>query len=156
ACLRSPGDPPPAPDAGLAPVLNAVQDDLKNAQIAPFGRYGVVLVGRRLRLTLVPWQAGPTKTWDFAFTPTLFSRPVPVHLLALPPGRVRVMTRPEVSSDQRTLKRMTSSWSSRIDDLIYEQDLTQDVGLLFDFLRCSNQLELLMRSTELFRYTLLP
>jgi hypothetical protein len=153
--LRSPGEAPAAVDAGLASVVEAVQDDLKDAQIAPFGRDGVVLVGRRLRLALIQWQVGATKTWDFAFAPTLFPGSVPVDLLPLPSGRVRVMARQAVSSD-RTLRRMTSSWSSRIGDLVYEQDLTHDVGLLFDFLRCSNQLELLMRSTEMFRYTLLP
>jgi hypothetical protein len=155
--LRGSDDVPAAERAirtDLNKLIPLIEKDLQNAQIGAVGRDQAVLVGERLRLLIAQWQQGQNKNWDAAFCVGMYYRPVPLQLHPLPTGRVMVALPTQIRLDP-SLKRRTTSWASRIQELTYEADLTLEIGWLFDFLRCSNQLELLMRKTEFFRYSLI-
>jgi serine/threonine protein kinase len=160
--LRAALEPTVSPDSqdavvpqqmDITTVVKRVQADLQNAQIAPFGRDELLLVGDKVRLIVRQWQPNTAKTWDAAFCSRFFNGALPVDMLPLPAGRIQTTTPHELRRDQ-AFKRRSRSWSLYVESLHYESDLSVEIGWLFDFLRCTNQLEFLMRTTEMFRYTL--
>lgn len=132
----------------LLPKL--VERDLAAASLAAAGPDSVVLIGERLRLQLEPWTRQGQETWDVAFCSRIFAGNIPIDAFALPHGRIVVCTTAQLQADPNLIRR-ARSFQERIAEF-GEDQLIGEAASFYDFIRCTNQLELLMRTTEVFQF----
>jgi len=113
-----------------------------------------VVKGKRTTLLLRPYRADPQSeaSWDFAHVSHAVSLSAdetnfrPLHLAAT---EINVMTPREVGG---TRARGVRSWEAFIPRAEEASSLSTALARFQDFLRCTNQLDLLMRSAEVTAY----
>lgn len=144
-----------------AGLTHFVQEDLQQSQIyAVPDRPHRILVGGRLQLLLVPFAENADDgearepTWDLAFCPTLTElrwSQGGSSCIRLPEGIIAVRTKRQVLQDA-TIRAKAQPWSRFLPTIDRARKLRVDLARFHDFIRCTNQLELLIRDAEIFAY----
>lgn len=148
----------------LAHVTNLnsfIQRDLAQSQLYAVGNQQFyVLSGEFLSLRIVPFESTDeqinrrVKTWDAAFclgTGWLGGNEGGAACRELPEGSVIVRTVRDVHMDSR-LRQNAQSWERYLPVVDRAAELRTSLARFHDFIRCTNQLELLIRDAELFYY----
>ncbi len=120
-----------------------------------------VLVGRQLTLTVQPYNAYDPlinerrQTWEAAFctySPGLqWGVGGTASTRSLVDVRIKVLKLQELGRNKRLLS-TARSWESFLPYFDESDKLRADLDRFHQFIRCTNQIELLMRDSELFRY----
>ena len=147
----------------VARLTDFIRHDLAQPQLyaVPGARF-YVLVGSRLTLQITRFEYTDratntrVRTWNFAFCPDVAELrwndggSACVHL---PPGGVVVRTRRDVLS--RSIRQDARDWEAYLPTIDEAVALRANLARFHDFIRCTNQLELLIRDSEIFRYRVL-
>jgi len=141
-----------------ANLTSFVQKDLGSSQLyAVPGANFYLLVGSNLILILIPFEYidrdtnSTMRTWELAFCPglgELRSNEGGASCVDLPRGSVVVRTKKQVSD--RAVRQNARSWELPSIDRAVQ--LRASLARFHEFIRCTNQLELLIRDSEIFRY----
>ncbi len=141
-------------------LTSFVQQDLARPQLyAVPGAKFYLLVGRDLILTLIPFENfdrdtnATVRTWDLAFCSGIGElrwNEGGSACLELPEGSVVVRTRRQVSD--RAVRQNARSWERYLPSIDQAVQLRASLARFHEFIRCTNQLELLIRDSEIFRY----
>jgi len=137
-----------------------IQQDLAHPQLyavpgAPF----YVLVGSNLIVTVTQFEHYDRETnamvrsWDFAFCQgpgELRGNDGGSACVDLPLGSVVVRTRRQMS--ERAVRQNARSWERHLPSIDRAVQLRASLARFHEFIRCTNQLELLIRDSEIFRY----
>ncbi|RST13544.1 hypothetical protein E2C00_08730 [Streptomyces sp. WAC05374] len=148
-----PGDP-----AHRKEACEFVRQDLQNALLyAVPGRKYFILVGGRLSLKITAYrQKDGVYTWQIADCrtgqPLLYSEGDD-SVRELPPGRVFVYAREEVYRD-RTIFQNATSWEPVLPKIDRSGQISEELTRFHDFVRVSNQIELLLLDSQIFPYQL--
>jgi serine/threonine protein kinase/DNA polymerase III delta prime subunit len=144
-----------------ANLTNFVQQDLARAQLyAISGAGSYLLVGANLILVVTPFEHtdrdtnATVRTWDLAFCTGIGElrwNEGGSACVELPPGSIVVRTRKQVQSD-RAVRQNARSWERYLPNIDRAVQLRASLARFHDFIRCTNQLELLIRDSEIFRY----
>lgn len=118
-----------------------------------------LLVGAQVILRIGPYETfdsdnNPTRTWALAWcigSGELRANDGGAQCTRLPKGQVVVRTKRDVQSD-RNARQQARSWERVLPKIDKPAQLRASLARFHDFLRCTNQLELLIRDAEIFRY----
>ena len=143
-----------------ASLTSFVQKDLVRAQLyaVPRARY-YLLVGEKLTLRITQFEYtdrgtnSPTRTWNLSFCQgvgELRWNDGGSACVNLPPGSVVVRTRRHAQS--RAVRQNTRNWERYLPTIDRAIELRASLAQFHEFLRCTNQLELLIRDSEIFRH----
>lgn len=137
-----------------------VQRDLREAELyATPGSKAFVLVGARFTLRIIQFErvdrvsGKVTRSWDVAYcvsTGVLWWNEGGSACTKLPLGVVVVRTKADLS--KRARLQNSRSWNEYLPRIDKSVQLRSNLARFHDFIRCTNQLELLIRDSELFRY----
>ena len=143
-----------------ANLTNFMQKDLVSAQLYAVPRASYyLLVGGKLTLRLTPFEYtdrgtnSPTRTWNLAFCQgvgELRWNDGGSACVNLPPGTVVVRTRRHALN--RSVRQNTRNWERYLPTIDRAMELRANMAKFHEFLRCTNQLELLIRDSEIFRH----
>jgi hypothetical protein len=140
-----------------------IQEDLTDAKFY-FVNDNFILVGKKLILKVSQFQyrdpqsAEINYSWDLAYC-------VDVRDLQWNEGGTTCTTMPSHSIDVRTVREVfrdrmaivaqAQSWERYLPHVDQSAGLRASLGRFHDFIRCTNQIELLMRDSELYQYKVL-
>ena len=162
----------PNPDQSLEPfspgslihVTNLtifVQRDLAEAKLYAVSKQRFyILVGERLTVVLLPFEFTDQQTnrrvttWDLAFcsgTGEVRGNDGGSACHELPKGSIVVRTVRQIHTDSQ-LRHNAQSWERYLPTVDKAAELRTSLARFHDFIRCTNQLELLIRDAEIFRY----
>lgn len=143
-----------------ANLTSFIQNDIDGGQLyAVAGASFYLLVGAHLILTLVPFEYVDRQTnatvrnWDLAFCTgvgELRWNDGGSACVELPKGGVVVRTRKQISD--RAIRQNARSWERYLPTIDRAVQLRASLARFHEFIRCTNQLELLIRDSEIFRY----
>lgn len=143
-----------------AHLTSFLQKDLVHAQLYAVQRASYyLLVGARLTLRLTQFEHTDRRTntvertWDLAFcrgTGELRWNEGGSACTDLPSESVVVRTRKQASN--RAVRQNARSWEPYLPTIDQTVALRASLAQFHDFLRCTNQLELLIRDSEIFRH----
>lgn len=139
-----------------------IQDDLREAQLFHLkGRENnFVLVGEKFVLRITRWYEFDHSTqstrysWDAAYVTDVWNlnfNEGGTQRRDLPENTVIVRTVREVLQN-RNLLNMSESWEKYLPYEDRTAELRAELSQFHDFIRCTNQIELLLRDAELFQY----
>lgn len=144
-----------------AALTSFLKKDLLDAQCYAVGpQPGFILQGATQTLRIAPHRfvdrtSGTiSESWDVAFcvgTTELRVADGPVACVQFPHGRISVRTLQEVNRD-RTIRQTAESWERRLPIVDRVAQLRANLARFHDFVRCANQVELLIRDAEIFTY----
>jgi KaiC/GvpD/RAD55 family RecA-like ATPase len=146
-----------------AGLTNFIQQELAGAQL--YAAPGVtfhLLVGGRFVLILTPFEYvdrdtnDTVRTWDVAFSSGLAElrwNDGGTACVDLPQRSVVVRTRKQVLTD-RTIRQNARSWERFLPSVDKTAQLRANLARFHEFIRCTNQIELLIRDSEIFRYVI--
>jgi hypothetical protein len=140
---------------------NFIQQDMAQARLlaVPKQRF-YVLAGQRMTLMLYqgdytdPQTQRRVQTWDFAFCigpGEIRGNDGGSASRQLPDGAIVVRTKRQLHTDSK-LRQGALSWERYLPTIDRAAELRASLARFHDFIRCTNQLELLIRDAELFRY----
>ena len=147
-----------------ANLTRFIQEDLASAQLyAVAGARFFILVGAKLVLKLTQFEHwdpdtnATVRSWDFAYCQTVTdlrwneggSASVP-----LPTNGVVVRSKRDVIK-KRAIRQNAKSWIRYLPKINPSIRLRAILARFHEFIRCTNQLELLIRDSEIFSYTVL-
>lgn len=141
----------------VARLKEFIQDDMVSPQLcAQAGTNLFALVGSRIVLLLGPFkstdQAGDlVESWDHAFCVMPGELRGNEAHTELPKGMMLVRTPTEVRKD-RSLRQRAQPWNRHLPRLDRSAGLRAHLQRFHDFIRCTNQIELLIRDAEIFAY----
>ena len=147
-----------------ANLTTFIQHDLTSAQLyAVAGARFFILVGAQLVLQLTQFEYrdpdtnATVRSWDFAYcqavTDLRWNEGGPAWV-SLPTNGVVVRSKRDVIT-KRTIRQNAKSWTRYLPKINPSTQLRAILARFHEFLRCTNQLELLIRDSEIFRYTVL-
>ena len=147
-----------------ANLATFIQKDLTSAQLyAVAGAPFFILVGAEfvLRLTQFEYTDPDTdatvRSWDFAYcqgvTDLKWNEGGPAAV-SLPANGVVVRSKRQVVR-QRAIRQNAKSWTRYLPTINRSVQLRASLARFYEFIRCTNQLELLIRDSEIFRYKVL-
>lgn len=134
-----------------------IQDDLEEAQLyAVHEQKYYLLVGKQLILQLVPFRATDRRqdTWDLAFCQgiaNLRGNEGGSQVRQLPRGQVVVRT-VEEANRERSIRRNARSWEQFLPKIDRAAQLRTELARFHEFIRCANQLDLLILDSQIFPY----
>ena len=143
-----------------ANLTSFVQKDLARAQLyaVPRANY-YLLVGAKLTLRITQFEYtdrgtnSATRTWNLAFCQgvgELRWNDGGSACVDLPPSSIVVRTRRHASNP--SVRHNTRNWEGLLPTIDRAITLRASLAQFHDFLRCTNQLELLIRDSEIFHY----
>lgn len=143
-----------------AHLTNFVQKDLAHAQLyaVPRAKY-FLLVGARLSLRITQFEHtdrrtnSVTRTWNLAFCQGIGElrwNEGGSACTNLPSSSVVVRTRRQASN--RAVRQNARNWERYLPTIDQAVALRASLAQFHEFLRCTNQLELLIRDSEIFRH----
>lgn len=140
----------------VAGLTEFVKKDLSRPQmyVVPKASY-FLLIGEQLILQITPFQDDSGSTWDLAFCQgvgELRWNEGGAACATLPKDLVVVRTKWDLSN--RTIRQNARNWERYLPTLDASVALRMSLSRFYDFLRCTNQLELLIRDSEIFHYSL--
>ena len=141
-------------------LTNFIQKDLARAQLyaVPRANY-CLLVGAKLTLRVTQFEStdrrtnSVTKTWNLAFCQgvgELRWNEGGSACINLPSGSVVVRTRRQAAD--RAVRQTARSWERYLPTIDRAVTLRASLAQFHEFLRCTNQLELLIRDSEIFHH----
>ena len=144
-------------------LLRFVQQDLRSAQLfaVPNAR-SYILVGAQLVLRVVQFEFTDTdtghrlRTWDFAYCQSVTElrwNEGDTAAVALPVNGIVARSRMQLK--QRAIRQNAKSWHPYLPAIDPTVQLRANLALFHQFIRCTNQLELLIRDSEIFCYNTL-
>ena len=147
-----------------AHLTTFIQEDLTSAQLyAVGGARFFILVGAQLVLQLTQFEYwdpdtdAPVRNWDFAYCQAVadlrWNEGGPASV-SLPKNGVVVRSKRDVIRN-RTVRQNAKNWARYLPKLSPSTQLRATLARFHEFLRCTNQLELLIRDSEIFSYTVL-
>lgn len=148
--------------AHTAALAAFIQDSLANAQLYAIPNSEVrLLIGDALVLKIAQFQSytdsgEQRSSWDLAFcfgTGELRRNEGGAACNDLPESSIAVRTRRQVARE-RTIRQQAQSWEPFLPSIDRTQQLRRSLSRFHEFIRCTNQLELLMRDAEIFAYEL--
>jgi hypothetical protein len=144
-------------------LTSFVQQDLARSQLyAVLGDKFYLLVGSKLILKLVSYEPverdtdSTVRKWELAFCTgpgELRWNEGGSACVDLPRESVVVRTKKQVRSD-RAVRQNVRSWERYLPSIDRAVQLRASLARFHEFIRCTNQLELLIRDSEIFRYRL--
>src|SRR6266545_4058011 len=146
----------PADPAHASGACTFVQRDLEDALLyavpnQPF----YLLVGRRLVLRVVPnTDRDGSRTWQMAFCVgpgELRYSEGGTGCVPMPHGRIAVRSLAQVHRD-RTIAQGSASWDDLLPRIERGAELARDLSRFHEFIRATNQIELLLLDAEIFPY----
>lgn len=146
----------PINDLHVAQLTSFIRDRLAQAELHPLGdgeRY--VLIGAMRPLKLGPFKAGEDRTWEKAFVigPCEFHRmPGTVRGVSVPEGAIYVRTVKQAFGDA-TRADSPDSWE-RLMSEAFDPEVGRSLQDFLDFLRLTNQIDLVIRDAEVFPFEL--
>ena len=142
-------------------LTSFIQRDLVRAQLyAVTSQKFYLLVGSNLILTLTQFEETDrdtfetTASWDFAFCSSIGDlrwNEGGSACVDLPPESIVVRTKRQFRTD-RMVRQNALSWKRFLPRIDQAVQLRAALARFHDFIRCTNQLELLIRDSEIFRY----
>jgi hypothetical protein len=142
-----------------AALQEYIREDLSRAKLYLVGR-DYLIAGLRLVIKIVPFEEFDTKvgqlksSWDVAFCVDVrdFRRSdAGAALTELPHDAIAVRPRHEVTYGKADRARALS-WKRYLPQLEKSTKLRASLAQFYNFLTCTNQMEILMRDAELFHY----
>lgn len=121
-----------------------------------------VLVGARLIFRIGPYQrtepdtGAETRSWDLAYClgpGELRTNEGGTQCVTLPRGQVVIRIKREVDRD-RAIRQNARTWEHHLPRIDRAAQLRASLSRFHEFIRCTNQLELLIRDSEIFPYEL--
>ncbi len=146
-----------------ASLASFIQKDLRNAQLYAIPNSEVrLLVGNNLVLRIAKFQdyddqGEQRASWDLAFcfgVAELRRNAGGAACKVLPEGIVAIRTRRQLGKD-RNIRQQSQSWEPFLPVIDRTQQLRASLNRFHEFIRCTNQLELLIRDAEIFGYQLI-
>lgn len=133
-----------------------IQRDFQDALLyAVPNRPYFLLVGLRLILRVIPHtNRDGAKTWQMAFCPghgALRSSEGGASCVPMPHGRIAVRTSEYVHRD-RTIAQSSAPWDDILPRIERSAELARDLARFHEFIKATNQIELLLRDAEIFPY----
>ena len=119
-----------------------------------------VLVGQRMQLLIKPFDPesdGTQTTWDLAFcsgTGELRGGDDGLQCTKLPRGGVDIRTVREIRQSPQ-IRQGSRSWEALLPRPQRGEKLRANLSKFHDFIRCTNQIEVLQRDAELFHYRII-
>ena len=148
----------------VARLTDFIRRDLDQPQLyAVPGAHFYLLVGSRLTLKLTQFEYTDRATnervrnWNLAFCPDVAElrwNDGGSACVQLPLGNVVVRTRRDALSQQH-IRQNARDWEPYLPTIDETVALRANLARFHDFIRCTNQLELLIRDSEIFRYRVL-
>jgi AAA domain/Protein tyrosine and serine/threonine kinase len=144
----------------VASLVSFLRRDLSQARVFGLRQEGVYLVvGAALVLRLAPFNekaedGSERQSWDLAWcrgAVELRNSEGASGPTALPRESVEVRTVKDVYRD-RTIRQRARSWESYLPVPDRSEALRASLSRFLDFIRCTNQLELLLRDAEIFAF----
>jgi serine/threonine protein kinase len=145
----------------LANLTTFIQRDLATAQLyAVPGANFYILTGTRLTLMLVQFEYTDkdvntrAQTWDLSYCPGIGQvrwNEGGSGCVNLPEGVITVRTVRQIHMD-RQIRQNARSWERYLPSIDRAIQLRASLARFHEFIRCTNQLELLLRDAEIFRY----
>jgi hypothetical protein len=139
-----------------------IQHDVSRSQLCAVpNTRSYLLVGARMVLRLTKFEStdpdtGESHTWDFAFcvgpTELKWSEGGTASVL-LPPDSVVVRTLRHLRD--RSIRQNSRNWERSLPSIDRSMQLRASLARFHEFIRFTNQLELLIRDSELFRYKII-
>ena len=143
-------------------LLRFVQHDLRSAQLfAVSNARSYIMAGAQLVFRLVQFEytdtdtASRLRTWDFAYCQGITElrwNEGDTAPVALPVNGLVVRSKAQLR--QRAIRQNAKSWHSYLPTIDPTVQLRANLARFHDFIRCTNQLELLIRDSEIFCYTI--
>lgn len=165
-CIPNPDDPTgafnPHDFIHTSNLTSFIQADLANAQLYALPNSEVrLLVGGDLVLKIAQFQtyddSGEQRsTWDLAYcfgVAELRRNDGGSACKDLPESAIAVRTRRQIAKD-RTIRHKAQTWEPFLPTVDRTQQLRASLSRFHEFIRCTNQLELLIRDAEIFAYEL--
>ena len=148
-----------------ARLTTFIQQDLTSAQLyAVAGARFFILVGAQLVLQLTEfeytrsrYQRYRTQAGTFAYSQAVTDlrwNEGGSAAVSLPTNGVVVRSKRDVIRN-RTIRQNAKSWTRYLPKINPSSQLRAILARFHEFIRCTNQLELLIRDSEIFRYTVL-
>ena len=146
----------------VARLMRFLRDDLSDGQLHAVARRPfLLLVGRQMIVRVVQLERRDTATrtrtltWDAARCSgpgeLRVAEPAAAAVRDLPRGRLAPMAALDVLRSPRVVDE-ASSWESVMPRIDTGEQLRADLARFHEFLRCTNQIELLLRDAEIFAY----
>jgi DNA polymerase III delta prime subunit len=145
----------------VSQLTSFVQRDLRNAKLYAIpGQSFYVLSGRQLTLTLTALNTSDgrtgtrSRTWELAYcngVGEVRSNPGGSAVRVLPTQSILVRTQRQIHQDPQ-LRQAGISWERYLPTIEKTAELRASLERFHEFIRCTNQLELLIRDAEIFRY----
>ena len=147
----------PTDAAHAAGACTFIQRDFEDALLyaVPSQPY-FLLVGQRLLLRLVRYTnpRDRSTTWQMAFCPNraeLRNSEGGAGCVPMPHGRIAVRTSEHVLRD-RTIALGSAPWDDILPQIERGAELARDLARFHEFIKATNQIELLLRDAEIFPY----
>lgn len=144
-----------------ANLTSFLQQDLATPQLyAVPGKQFYLLAGAQFVLRLLPFEYvdkatdATVRNWNLAFCSglsELWSNDGGNSCVQLPPGGVVVRTRRQILRDS-AIRQNSRSWQRHLPTVDRTVQLRASLARFHEFIRCTNQLELLLRDSEIFSY----
>ena len=144
----------------VASLTDFIRRDLDQPQLYAVPRaHFYLLVGSQLTLQLTQFEYTDRATrerirnWNFAFCPNVAElrwNDGGSACVQLPPGKVVVRTIREALRGE--IRQNALDWEPYLPTIDAAVALRAELARFHDFIRCTNQLELLIRDSEIFRY----
>lgn len=132
-----------------------IQDDISEALLYYYNELNLILVGKNLTLKVTRWQdAARNFTWDAAFTPDVWSLSRTEggnEIVELPRNAIAVRTIQEVRQRRQEIA-SSQPWTPYLPKKEKGDQLRANLVKFHDFIRCTNQIDLLLRDSELFEF----
>lgn len=148
----------------VANLMGFIQRDLAAAQLyAVPDRHFYILNGKNLVLMIYQYEPAnhetdhTDRTWDIAFCPGLGEirrSDGGSECVELPRGKVVVRTVRDINRD-RTIRQDARSWKRYLPTIDRAGRLRSSLVRFLEFIRCTNQIELLIRDGEIFCYRII-
>lgn len=145
----------------VANLTTFIQRDLAAAQLYAVPRKNFyILTGARLTLMLVQFEYTDkdsntrVQTWDLSYCPGVGQvrrNEGGSGCVKLPEGVITVRTVRQIHTD-RQIRQNARSWERNLPSIDRAIELRASLARFHEFIRCTNQLELLLRDAEIFRY----
>lgn len=144
-----------------ANMLMFIQRDLQSAQLyavpnAPF----YVLVGKQLVLRLTQFECtdevtgASVRSWTFAYCQSVTDlrwNEGGTSSVTLPVDGIVVRSKRDVVKN-KAIRQNAKSWNQYLPTIDHAVQLRASLARFHEFIRCTNQLDLLIRDSEIFRY----
>ena len=147
-----------------ANLATFIQKDLTSAQLyAVAGASFFILVGTELVLRLTQFEYtdpdthGSVRSWDFAYcqgVTDLKWNEGGTASVSFPATGIVVRTKKQVVRE-KAIRQNAKSWARYLPTINRSVQLRASLARFHEFIRCTNQLELLIRDSEIFRYKVL-